>query len=178
VKQGRSEKATPAPAAPPEPEEPPAPVVPLEQHQRLLAEFDNYRKRVERERQRLERLAVAEMMCRLLPVLDDLERAAAALRASEDGEIDREAILKILGRLAEACRREGIEQIEASPGTVFDPDVHEAVLTIPTAGVPEGSVAEVLQAGYCLGDRLLRPARVAVARAIEPNASAEDTDAG
>jgi molecular chaperone GrpE len=152
--------------------------VPLEQHQRLLAEFDNYRKRVDRERQRLEAQAVGELLRRLLPILDDLDRAEAARQISGGGPDDSDAILRILGCLAEAFQREGLERIEASPGTVFDPNEHEAVLTIPTADVPEGSVVEVLQAGYLHGGRLLRPARVAVARAPEPSPTSPETDAG
>jgi molecular chaperone GrpE len=75
-------------------------------------------------------------------------------------------------------KREGLVRIGASPGTVFDPNEHEAVLTIPTAAVPEGSVVEALQVGYRFGDRLLRPARVTVARAIEPPPERPDPDAG
>ena len=151
--------------------------VPLEQHQRLLAEFDNYRKRVERERSEAERRGVASLMARLLPLLDDFERARVAL-LSKEGGIDREGLLIIVRRLAENLEREGLTQIEASPGTEFDPQVHEAVLTIPTAEVPEGSVAEVLESGYRYGDRLIRPARVAVARSPEPRLSAEEEDTG
>jgi molecular chaperone GrpE len=154
------------------------PTVPLEQHQRLLAEFDNFRKRVEREMQRMERVAVAGLLRRLLPVLDDLARAETALQGPEEGEIDRAATLKILGLLAEALRREGLERIDAPPGAVFDPNEHEAVLTIPTAGVPDGSVAEVLQTGYRFGDRLLRPARVAVARAPESGTEGQGSGTG
>jgi len=158
-----------AEAPPPEPPvaEPEA-VVPLEQHQRLLAEFDNYRKRVERERQRWAQSAQGDLMRNLLPVLDDLERAEAVLRVPDDEKIDRAAVLKIVQRLADGLSREGLVRIDAPPGTVFDPNEHEAVLTIPTAEMPEGSVVEALQAGYRLGDRLLRPARVVVARALEP----------
>ena len=152
--------------------------IPLEQHQRLLAEFDNYRKRVERERQRLTQTACADLLRSLLPVLDDLDRAEAALQAPDQGEIDLDAMLKIVRLLAEALRREGLVRIDAPPGTVFDPNEHEAVLTIPTAEMPEGSVIEALQAGYRLGDRLLRPARVAVARAIDPPPEGPGPDAG
>ena len=151
--------------------------VPLEEHLRLLAEFDNYRKRVERERAEAERRGVAQLMVRLLPLLDDFDRAREALSRKEGG-IDREGLLIIVRRLAENLEREGLVMIEASPGTEFDPQVHEAVLTIPTAEVPEGSVAEVLEKGYQYGDRLLRPARVAVARSPEPRSPAEEEDTG
>jgi len=150
-------------------------VVPLEQHQRLLAEFDNYRKRVERDQARFQQWTAGELHRRLLPLLDDFNRAGTALIENPD-EIDREGILIILGRLAEALEREGLVEIEATPGTEFDPEVHEAVLTIPSAEVPEGSVAEVLETGYRFGDRLLRPARVAVARSPEQCSPGEDED--
>jgi molecular chaperone GrpE len=156
----------------------PEPTVPLEQHQRLLAEFDNFRKRVEREMQRMERGALGDLFRRLLPVLDDLERLEAACGAPGGAENDRAATLKILGLLAEALKREGLERVEAPPGTVFDPNEHEAVLTLPTADVPDGSVAQVLQVGYRFGDRLLRPARVAVAQAADPQTKAPDPGSG
>ncbi len=160
------------------PEVPPEAVVPLEQYQRLLAEFDNYRKRVDRERARLECWAKGDLIQRcLLPLLDDFARARTALE-KDSGSFDREAVLIMLGRLAEELHREGLTQIEASRAVVFDPEVHEAVLTIPTADVPAGCLVEVLQAGYRFGDRLLRPARVAVARAVEQEASVEDRGTG
>lgn len=168
-----------APAAPPAPAEAaPEATVPLEQHQRLLAEFDNYRKRVERERQRWEQSARGDWMRNLLPVLDDLGRAEAALQAPEETQIDRAAVLKIVRLLADGLSREGLVRIDAPPGTAFDPNEHEAVLTIPTAEMPEGSVVEALQAGYRLGDRLLRPARVVVARAIVPPPEDPGSEAG
>jgi len=154
----------------------PAEVVPLEQHQRLLAEFDNYRKRANRERAELELRGAGNLIVRLLPLLDDLERARASLAAGDAA--DRQGLLIILGRLAEILQREGLTEVEASPGTVFDPEKHEAVLTIPTAKIPEGSVAEVLENGYRYGDRLLRPTRVAVARAPEHRSPAEEEDTG
>ncbi|MBP6874961.1 MAG: nucleotide exchange factor GrpE [Candidatus Eisenbacteria bacterium] len=152
--------------------QPAAETIPLEQHQRLLAEFDNYRKRVNRERAELELRGAGNVMTRLLPLLDDFERARASLVA--DAVIDRQGLLIIVDQLADNLRKEGLRQIEASPGTVFDPEVHEAVLTIPTAKFPEGSVAEVLENGYRFGERLLRPARVAVARSPVPSPSQEE----
>jgi molecular chaperone GrpE len=165
-------------AAAPEASSGPEATIPLEQHQRLLAEFDNYRKRLERERERLTRSAQGDLMRNLLPVLDDLERAEPALQAPDEEKIDRAAMLKIVRLLAEGLRREGLVRIDAPPGTVFDPNEHEAVLTIPTAEMPEGSVVEALQAGYRLGDRLLRPARVVVARAPVPPPEDPGPDAG
>lgn len=151
--------------------------VTLEEHQRLLAEFDNFRKRMELQRTRYEQWGKDSVLTRLLPILDDVARAKSALTCNPD-QFGHDGILIILGRLAEALKQEGLNEIEASPGVVFDPEVHEAVLTIPTADVAEGLVAEILEAGYRSGDRLLRPAKVAVARAPEQELSAEDPDGG
>jgi molecular chaperone GrpE len=144
--------------------------IPLEQHQRLLAEFDNYRKRTQAQQERASRLTRDELIEKLLPILDDCDRAQQAARSNPE-HFDREGALIILRRFAEALRQEGLEKVEAAPGMAFDPEVHEAVLTIPTASVPEGSIAEVLEPGYRSRDRLLRPAKVAVARAPAPDAS-------
>jgi molecular chaperone GrpE len=144
--------------------------IPLEQHQRLLAEFDNYRKRTQAQQERASRLTRDELVARLLPILDDCDRAQQAANSNPE-HFDREGALIILRRLAEALRQEGLAKVEAAPGMAFDPEVHEAVLTIPTARVPEGSIAEVLEPGYRSCDRLLRPAKVAVARAPAPDAS-------
>jgi molecular chaperone GrpE len=152
-----------------------AETIPLEQHQRLLAEFDNYRKRVDQQQARAARWSRDELMRSLLPLLNDFDRAREALR--DERQFDRDGVLIILGRLAEALKREGLDTVAASPGMAFDPEVHEAVLTVPTADVPAGSIAEVLQAGYCSGGRLLRPARVTVARAPQEDASASQEEA-
>ncbi len=140
--------------------------VPLDQHQRLLAEFDNYRKRMERDIARAGFLARVDVLSALLPVLDDLNRARNALDSKKD-VFDTEGMLIIIGRLAETLSREGLTEVEASPGQAFDPEIHEAVLTVPTAEFAEGCVAEVLEKGYQCGERLLRAAKVAVARTPE-----------
>ncbi len=147
-------------------EAPGAHTVPLEDYQRLLAEFDNYRKRTARELAQASARARAEVLKALLPVLDDFERARASL-APDQETFDKDGILIIMDRLAETLMREGLEEVEASPGQEFDPEIHEAVLTVPTEEHREGLIAQVLEKGYKLGEVLLRPARVAVARAPE-----------
>ena len=151
--------------------------VPLEQYQRLLAEFDNYRKRMEIQQQRTAAWAREELMQRLLPLIDDFDRARTALETHPE-HLDRKGILIILGRLAETLKREGLSEVEAAPGEEFDPAVHEAVLMVPTAEVPEGTIAEVLETGYRSGERLLRPARVSVARAPEGEPSEQAAGSG
>ena len=157
----------------PLPEPPAEPTVPLEQHQRLLAEFDNYRKRVERERERSARWIRAELMGRLLPTMDDIDRARWAA-GKEEKSPDTDGMLIIMDRLAELLKREGLVEIQAGPGDVFDPNIHEAVLMVPSAEAPEGCIAAVLEKGYRVADRLLRPAKVAVARAPDAPAEAEE----
>ncbi len=137
--------------------------VALEQHQRLLAEFDNFRKRIERDQARHALWTRAELLKALLPTLDDLDRARAALEPGQK-TFDTQGMLIIMDRLAEVLEREGLSLVEAAPGDDFEPEIHEAVLTIPSDEFPEGCVAEVLEKGYRVGDRLLRPAKVAVTR--------------
>jgi len=138
----------------------------LEQHQRLLAEFDNFRKRTERERQRTSLWARAEILKAVIPVLDDFDRAKNALKP-KDNAFDKEGMLIIMDRLAETLSKEGLVEVPAAPGDVFDPEMHEAVLMVPSTDIPEGCVSEVLEKGFRVDDRLLRPAKVVVARSMD-----------
>ena len=126
---------------------------------RTLADFDNYRKRAERERAELRRFAAIEPMRDLLEVVDNLERAAAAGGSAKDL---KQGVEMILRQLQETLRRHGVSSFE-SLGQPFDPGLHEAVSRQESPGASEPSVAEELQTGYRLHDRLLRPARVVVA---------------
>jgi molecular chaperone GrpE len=135
---------------------------------RLAAEFENYRKRVAREQASLSTRATERLVKELLPVLDDLERAleTAAVRDPRSASQKLEEGVRLVYRqLASALEREGLAEIETNGK--FDPHVHEALLSQPSEA-DEGSVIEVLQKGYRLGDRVLRPARVVVAAAAEP----------
>jgi len=126
---------------------------------RVAAEFENYRKRVSRDQESLVARAHERLVKELLPVLDDLERALAA--AEEHEEIELEEGVRLVHReLRSALDREGLAEIETNGH--FDPHVHEALLTQPSEA-EEGSVLEVIQKGYKLGDHVLRPARVVVA---------------
>lgn len=126
---------------------------------RTLADFDNFRKRTERERRDLARYAASEAMRDLLEVSDNLERALGAGGSPEDVRTGVEMTLR---QMRDVLRRHGVEEVEAV-GERFDPAIHEAVSRQedPTAG--EATVVEQLQRGYRLHDRLLRPARVVVA---------------
>lgn len=130
---------------------------------RKTAEFDNYRKRVERERREQAEWANAELVRDLLPVLDDLERAARA-DAGDNVESYRKGVELIGKRFADALARRGVSVIDPL-GADFTPHEHEAVTHERRPGARDGEVVEVLARGYKLGDRLLRPAMVKVASA-------------
>jgi molecular chaperone GrpE len=126
---------------------------------RVAADFENYRKRVARDQESLVARAHERLVKELLPVLDDLERALAAAEEHEEGKLE-EGVRLVHRELKSALDREGLAEIETNGR--FDPHVHEALLSQPSEA-EEGSVLEVVQKGYRLGDRVLRPARVVVA---------------
>jgi len=126
---------------------------------RLAAEFENYRKRVAREQQALSTRAAERLVKELLPIVDDLERALEAAEEHEEAKLE-EGVRLVHRQLESVLEREGLAEIETNGK--FDPHVHEALLAQP-AEAEEGSVIGVLQKGYRLGDRVLRPARVIVA---------------
>lgn len=130
---------------------------------RKTAEFDNYRKRTDRERQQLSEAAAADLLQELLPLVDDLERALEMNPAGETGESMHRGVELIHKQLLDVLRKRGVRPIEAL-GADFDPHYHMAVVHEPVAGRREGEVIEELRRGYMLGDRLLRPAMVKVAK--------------
>jgi molecular chaperone GrpE len=132
----------------------------LDSLQRLKAEFDNFRKRTAREHESMAARASESLVKELLPVLDDLERALVAAEKHEEAKLE-DGVRLVHRALADVLARAGLAEIET--GGAFDPHVHEALLAQPVDGAEPGSVVEVLQKGYLLGDRVLRPARVVVA---------------
>jgi molecular chaperone GrpE len=126
---------------------------------RVAADFENYRKRVARDQEGLVARAHERLVKELLPVLDDLERALAAAEEHEEAKLE-EGVRLVHEELKSALKREGLAEIETNGH--FDPHVHEALLSQPSEA-EEGSVLEVVQKGYRLGDRVVRPARVVVA---------------
>ena len=131
--------------------------------QRLAAEFDNFRKRSAREAAATIERANERLVKELLPVLDDLGRALEAAAEHEEAKLE-EGVRLVHRSLADLLAKEGLAEIETDGK--FDPHVHEALLSQPSEA-DEGSVIEVLQKGYRLGDRVLRPARVVVAATKE-----------
>jgi molecular chaperone GrpE len=130
---------------------------------RKTAEFDNYRKRVERERREQAAFEVMELLGSLLPVLDDFERALK-IDAVDNPEAYRAGIELIHRQLVDVLERRGVKAIDAL-GADFDPHVHQAVVTEASPSHRDGEVIEELRRGYRLGERLLRPAMVKVAKA-------------
>jgi molecular chaperone GrpE len=137
-----------------------------EYYERLLrntAEFDNYRKRVERERGQQAEAAAAALLKELLPLLDNLERALKAEPGPEGADAYRRGVELIHQQLLELLRKRGVTPIDVL-GANFDPHFHQAVAHDMAEGRREGEVIEEFQRGYMLGDRLLRPAMVKVAK--------------
>jgi len=130
---------------------------------RKAAEFDNYRKRTDRERQSLSEVISAGVLEDLLPLVDDLERALKVEAAGEGAETYRRGVELILKQLEEILRRRGVRPIE-SIGADFDPHFHQAVSHEPAEGRREGEIIEEFRRGYMLGDRLLRASMVKVAK--------------
>jgi molecular chaperone GrpE len=127
--------------------------------QRLAAEFDNYRKRNARENAALTERANERVVKELIPILDDLGRALEAASQHEEAKLE-DGVRLVHRSLAHLLEKEGLAEIETDGK--FDPHVHEALLSQPSEA-EEGSVIEVVQKGYKLGDKVLRPARVVVA---------------
>ena len=150
-----------------------------EQFLRAVADFDNYRKRIERERRELSEYAATDVLHELLPIIDNFERALSAsapgasafAKAPADKTAEKQVDIEAFRRgvelihkqMLELLRKRGVTHIDAL-GADFDPNVHQAVIHEPSEGHREGEVMEELQRGYKLGDRLLRPAMVKVAK--------------
>jgi molecular chaperone GrpE len=139
----------------------------LDALQRLKAEFENYRKRVARDQGALVARASERLAKQLLPVLDDLERALEAAAQHEEAKLE-EGVRLVYRSLADALAKEGLVEVDTDGR--FDPHTQEALLAQPSEA-EEGTVIQVLQKGYRLGDHVLRPARVVV------SAGAPHTDA-
>jgi molecular chaperone GrpE len=123
--------------------------------QRLQAEFVNYKTRVERDRDVARNAAIAEVLRAILPALDDLSRAEA------HGDLEGSPFAAVVGKLRNAGDKFGLKAF-GEKGDKFDPEIHNALVQTPSAEVTENVIADVVEPGFMLGDRLLRPAMVAV----------------
>ena len=126
---------------------------------RALADYENFRKRSDREKQDFFKFALGGMLKDLLPVLDNFDRA---LEHAEEGDDFHKGVLMIYKQLYDILKKHGLRPIEES-GVTFDPKIHEAVVREEDPSVPSHTVTAILQKGYFLQDRLLRPALVKVA---------------
>jgi molecular chaperone GrpE len=135
----------------------------LDQLQRTVAQFSNYRKRIEREQAQFRQLANATLITRLLPVVDDFERAFETMPPNLSGVTWIEGLALIYRKLQHVLEQQQVEAIETE-GEVFDPLLHQAVTYETAEGFEEGQIIAEVQKGYKLGERVLRPSMVRVAR--------------
>lgn len=151
---------------------------------RAVAEAENTRRRAEREKQDAARYAAAGFGRDMVQVSDNLRRAIAALKP-EDREAAPETVKALIDgveaterQLLATFERHGIKEITPAPGDKFDAHLHEAMFEVPNSGQPAGTVVHVVEAGYTIGDRLLRAARVGVAKADDsaPQGGGEGVD--
>ncbi len=130
---------------------------------RTLAEFTNFRRRSREELDQARRFASENFIIRLLPILDNFDRAIKAAEEIGDFNVLHGGVILILRQLQDLLEKEGVQPIEAV-GQEFDPNVHEAVMREDTDDYPDNAVIEEFQRGYTMGDRVVRPSMVKVAR--------------
>jgi molecular chaperone GrpE len=135
----------------------------LDGWQRARAEFANYKKRVEREQAQVYQTAAGSVIKRFLGVLDDLERALKNRPETGDGAVWAEGIELVYRKLVSILESEGVKPMDIA-GQMFDPNLHEAILSEDSDQHESGQIIEALQQGYLLGEKVLRPARVRVAK--------------
>ena len=140
--------------------------------QRERAEFANYRRRTAEEREAMLGLAGEDLIRKVLALADDFDLAIEARPSQIAGDPWVEGVAAIDRKLRVLLESEGVKQIDASPGTPFDPREHEAIATVPSAEHGEGEIVEEIRRGYRLRDRVVRPALVAVAAPLNEAADA------
>ncbi len=135
-------------------------------YKRMAADFENYRKRIDREREEFQALGVQKAVEALLPALDDLDMAQTRLKPDQDPKVLIDSIKMVYSRFTRCLDQIGIKQLEVI-GTPFDPRLHEPVQEIATNEVPDGSVVHQLRPGYTFNDKVIRPSLVNVATKLE-----------
>jgi molecular chaperone GrpE len=144
------------------------------QYMRIAADFENYRKRTQKEKEDLEQQVKRNTITDLLPVVDNFERARAQIKPQTDGEMSiHKSYQSVYKQLVDSLKRLGVSPMRPE-GQPFDPNLHEAVMREPTDEYSEGTVLEELVRGYYLGDRVLRHAMVKVAALKEDTPSSEE----
>jgi len=144
------------------------------QYMRIAADFENFRKRTQKEKEEQEQQVKCSTLKELLPVVDNFERARSQIKPQTDGEMNiHKSYQSVYKQLVEAFKKIGVSPMR-SEGKEFDPNLHEAVMREPSADQPEGTVLEELVRGYLLGERVLRHAMVKVAAPPEEATSTEE----
>lgn len=133
---------------------------------RTLADFNNYRRRMREEMKQCGRLAIEDLVIKLLGVLDNLERAISSAEETKNFNTLHGGVILIFRQLLDILEKEGVKPIEAQ-GCKFDPSLHEVVMCEDTDEYPDNTIIEELRKGYILGERVIRPSAVKVARHIE-----------
>lgn len=136
---------------------------------RALADFDNYRKRIEQERETTEAMAKVKVLHDVLPILDNFLRAATHLPEDMQGNNWATGVLAIYKQFNEFLKQQGLEPINPKPGAPFDPKFHEAVSHEPNDSVATDHVIETVETGYNVNGQMLRPAKVRVSSGASPN---------
>ncbi len=142
---------------------------------RLKADFENFRKRMVREQTRILETAAADIVKKLLPVLDDLERALNNSNPDQGSDAFRQGVEMVYKKLIETLKKEGLEEISPE-GQIFDPHHHEAMMVVERDDCPEGTITEVVNKGYRFRGVLLRPAMVKVSCAVKKDDDSPDAD--
>ncbi|ABG51009.1 GrpE protein [Trichodesmium erythraeum IMS101] len=144
------------------------------QYKRLGADFDNFRKRTQKEKEDLDTQVKCSTIMELLPVIDNFERARSHIKPANDGEMAiHKSYQSVYKQMVDSLKRLGVSVMRPE-GQEFDPNLHEAVMREATAEHPEGTVIEELVRGYILGERVLRHAMVKVATAPDTDAETEN----
>lgn len=148
------------------------------QYARLAADFDNFRKRTQKEKDELSEQAKCSTIKELLPIVDNFERARSQLKPQNDGEMNiHKSYQSVYKQLVDCLKRIGVAPMRPE-GEEFDPNLHDAVMREETSEYPEGTVIEELMRGYTMGDRVLRHAMVKVATAsASAHSSADPSEA-
>ena len=131
-----------------------------DRHTRLIAEFDNLKKRSAKEREGLYNSIIGDIISSLLPVIDNLEKATEAETKDEEYKKGIELVLK---QFKDVLTANGVKEIEANPGTPFDPELHEAVASVADENLGEKEIKEVYRKGYIIGSKVIRHSMVVVA---------------
>lgn len=134
-----------------------------EKYLRLVAEFENYKKRTAREKEELRQTAGKEVMQSLLVVLDDMDRAAGQLEKTDDLAAIKEGVSLVFNKMRSVTQQKGLQTMNAK-GEEFNPDLHEAITEIPAPDDMKGKVIDVVEPGYYLNDKLIRFAKVVVGK--------------